>query len=143
MTSWLEKRAIAACRRAMDWHGGNDSKPTQSEVLAWATYQTDDDLLRIRNLGLMSLAWIRANQGPAPRWDEMPSDQELLAARRTLMRFSSALFPVGVLSEPASDVWGGIVEARRILTVAVSWLREWDDARFGLLWEKMLEQDRD
>jgi len=143
MTSWLEKRAIAACRRAMDWHGGNDSKPTQSEVLAWATHQTDDDLLRIRNLGLMSLAWIRANQGPAPRWDEVPSDEELLAARRTLQRLSSALFPISVGADANFDVWGGFVEARRMLTVAVSWLRDWDDARFGPLWEKMLEQDRE
>ena len=79
---------------------------------------------------------------PTPSWDEMPSDAELLAARRTLQRLSSALLPISVGVDTNFDVWGGLVEARRILTVAVSWLREWDDARFGLLWEKMLEQDR-
>jgi len=79
---------------------------------------------------------------PTPRWDRMPSDRELLAARRTLKRLTYSLYPVSTGTESEMDVWGGLVEGCRLLTVAVSWLRDWDEARFGPLWEKMLAQDR-
>lgn len=73
-----------------------------------------------------------------PKWDQIPTDEEILLARSVLKRMSRAIDPYA-----APDVWGGLVEARRTLTVSVSYLSDhWGHVRhYRRLWNQMLKQD--
>ena len=73
---------------------------------------------------------------PEPDQSKMPTNKELLAARLTLKRLSSAIY----FNTFDPDVWGGVVEARRMLTIAIDYLAGFDK-KYRLLWKQMLEQD--
>lgn len=75
-----------------------------------------------------------------PDWDKIPTDEEIMLARSVLMRMSRAL----PFSDPDyAEVWGGLVEARRMLTVSVSLLSSFRGhyRHYNHLWLMMLAQD--
>jgi hypothetical protein len=75
--------------------------------------------------------------GKEPTWADIPSDGELLIARAVLSRLHRAI-PV-----TDSEVWGGLVEAKRMLTVSVHYLanHRGHTRHYLRLWHEMLKQD--
>ena len=75
------------------------------------------------------------------RWADIPSDEELFAARDVVTRLVSALYPVIELESHSWPVWDGLVEAKRMLAVTVSYLSSVEEGdRYAQLWERMLEE---
>lgn len=74
-----------------------------------------------------------------PRWDAIPTDEEILLARSVLVRMARAIHP----SDETFAVWGGLVEARRVLTASVHYLasHRGHTRHFLRLWNQMLRQD--
>jgi len=80
-----------------------------------------------------------------PDWESMPTDAELIMARETLKKLARAIMYVQFAEQrhgEKQDLWGGLVEARRQLTVTMHYLA-YRHLRYLDLWEKMLEMDSD
>ncbi len=78
-----------------------------------------------------------------PDWDKVPTDEEILLARSVLKRMAWVV-PFAEDEGRNPGVWSGLVEARRMLTVSVSYLSGFPGHKrhYHSLWLKMLEQDR-
>ena len=76
-----------------------------------------------------------------PKWDQIPTDEEILLARSVLTRMHRA---IGVERGEPSAIWGGLVEAKRMLTVSVHYLSAFPGhtRHYRKLWNQMLDQDR-
>lgn len=87
-------------------------------------------------MGWLSVDTIRKETDP--RWDQIPTDEEILLARSVLVRMSRAI------SVEEQFLWGGLVEARRILTVSIHYLSGFPGhtRHYQRLWNQMLDQDR-
>jgi hypothetical protein len=83
---------------------------------------TDAEVLRVR-----------------PQWDKIPTDEEILLARSVLARMHRHAIPF-----EEETLWGGLVEAKRMLTISIHYLSGFPGhhRHYRKLWNQMLEQDR-
>ena len=78
-----------------------------------------------------------------PDWANMPSDEELIAARETLKKLSHAIAAPQWAEVPhggSDELWSALVEAKCQLTVTIDWLSYWKPT-YKELWKKILDMD--
>ena len=81
MKPYVERRETmtlnALWRNHPSYAGWHSMRPADDVLIDWAAEQSDDDLLAMRNLGQVGLAWLRSQQ-QAERVREMDVDRRIL-----------------------------------------------------------------
>jgi len=74
---------------------------------------------------------------------DLPTPDDLIAARRTIIRLHRAVGYGKVRDIAGMEMWDGLVEGGRAIAVTAAYLGSEVDAAYGKAWERMMEASDD
>ena len=72
---------------------------------------------------------------------DLPTPDELIAARHAIIRLHRAVGTGKVRDMAGMEMWDGLVEGVRAIAVTTAYLGMYVDPDYGKAWERMMEGD--